>query len=434
MLVEFTVRNYRSFRDRFTWSMEPEERLSERDDAVNEANLMPTDHGPLLRVAAVYGANASGKTNLIRALWELRGHVLGSATDSQAGAGFYFRGFRLDPMKAAEPTELEVVLLHGGRQYRYGARVAPDRVVSEWLWSSEPGAEQEELGFERDAQAYRVGPGWPRDEALEARTRSDALHLSVLAQFNHAVGSQVVGWFLRLNIINGLSSMSLDDTVRMLDDPRAAAAIRALVRNADFGLADIRAEREELPRRPPELSPDLYAIYQRYQPTRLVFERNAVGPDGESRSYTFEAGDESAGTLKVAQLAGPVLEALMNGSVLVVDELDARLHTLLAMEIVKLFQDPASNPHGAQLLFASHDTNLLTRSLLRRDQLWFAEKDRKTGASDLYSLAEVRDDGGKRVRNDRSYERDYLQGRYGAVPFFGNLRALVGQALTEDES
>lgn len=116
-----------------------------------------------------------------------------------------------------------------------------------------------------------------------------------------------------------------------------------------------------------------------------------------------------------------------------IDEFDARLHTLLAKQLVELFQDPATNPHDAQLVFTSHDTNLLTRTLLRRDQLWFVEKSKKTHASDLYSLAEFRLDDGKAVRNDARYEQDYLQGKYGAIPCFGNLKALLADTLGDKD-
>jgi hypothetical protein len=146
------------------------------------------------------------------------------------------------------------------------------------------------------------------------------------------------------------------------------------------------------------------------------------------------ATDESAGTVKAVALAGPIIEALAHGSTLVIDEFDARLHTLLAKQLVELFQDPLTNPHDAQLIFTSHDTNLLTRTLLRRDQLWFVEKSHKTHASDLYSLAEFRLEDGSRIRNDARYEVDYLQGKYGAIPFFGNLKAQLGEALTETDT
>lgn len=139
--------------------------------------------------------------------------------------------------------------------------------------------------------------------------------------------------------------------------------------------------------------------------------------------------DESAGTIRAFELAGPLVEVLAGGDIVIIDEFDARLHTLLSKQLVELFQDSVTNPRDAQLIFASHDTNLLTRTLLRRDQLWFVEKSRKTQASSLYSLAELRLDDGKAVRNDARYEVDYLQGKYGAIPFFGNLHAILGETI-----
>lgn len=194
-----------------------------------------------------------------------------------------------------------------------------------------------------------------------------------------------------------------------------------MIRGLDFGIDEIQIEHE----------PNASAIATRLmlsangppEPLRLVAIRQGIRFDLKS--------DESAGTNKAVALVGPIFAALSQGGILVIDEFDARLHTLLAKQLVELFQDPATNPHDAQLVFTSHDTNLLTRTLLRRDQLWFVEKSHKTHASDLYSLAEFRQSDGKAVRNDARYEADYLNGRYGAIPFFGNLKALLGEALSE---
>lgn len=417
MLVELTLRNYRSFLDRFTWSLEPETRLAERDDAVNEANLHHEPGGDLLKVSALYGANASGKSNLLRALTDLRQHVLGSASEAQAGDGFHWRPFRLstDP----EPIELEVVAVRDGMTFRYGVLATPKAVQEEWLYLRAPESAEESLAFYRRGKAYETGPAWPRDGALEARTRPDALHLSVAAQFNHEVAEPILGWFRAIHNVGSATASGFSHTAKLLDDPKAGEAIRALVRKADLGIVDLQARVDPV---------------QSTHAPRPLFTHRFQDEQGTIRREIFEAEDESAGTVKLAAFAGPVIEALHRGSLLVVDEIDARLHTLLTMEVIRLFQDPVSNPHGAQLLFATHDTNLLTRSLLRRDQIWFTEKNRSTGATDLYSLAEVKLPDGRSVRNDRNYERDYLQGRYGAVPFFGNLRALVGLALDDGSS
>ena len=127
---------------------------------------------------------------------------------------------------------------------------------------------------------------------------------------------------------------------------------------------------------------------------------------------------ESEGTKKVIEISGPIFDTLNEGKTLIVDELDAKLHPLLTRNIVLLFMDPEKNRHGAQLIFATHDTNLLDLEIVRRDQIWFAEKD-KVESTDIYSLVEFKDEDGKKVRNDRDIKRDYIRGRYGAIPFIG---------------
>jgi len=127
---------------------------------------------------------------------------------------------------------------------------------------------------------------------------------------------------------------------------------------------------------------------------------------------------ESEGTKKVIELSGPIFDTLNSGKILIVDELDAKLHPLLTRNFVLLFMNPQCNPNGAQLIFATHDTNLLVLDIIRRDQIWFAEKD-KIESTDMYSLVEFKDEDGKKVRNDRDIKRDYIRGRYGAIPFVG---------------
>ena len=429
MLVELTVENYRSFQKRVTWSMEPEPGWRARDEEVNTSNVMDTADGPLLRVAGLYGANASGKTNLIRVLYELRLHVLTSASESQAGDGFQFEPFRLAKERSFAPTTVEIVVMIDRTQFRYALTATPTKVEEEGLWLRVAGEDDEVLAFHRKEGRYENGAAWDRDAAVEDRTRLDALHISVAAQFNHPVALQFVEWFRGCHVVNGLSNLSSTRTAALLADPDTAGAVKEMIRQADFGVVDVRVEPQDGRRLPSGLPEDARELFMKHMPPLLVFDHTVSGSDGASVNVSFEAEDESAGTLKIAYLAGPVIDALRTGGVLVIDEFDARLHTLLTMEVVRMFQDPTSNPNNAQLLFASHDTNLLTRCLLRRDQLWFVEKDRRTGSSDLYSLVEVRLDDGRKVRNDRRYEEDYLQGRYGAVPFFGNLRALVGREL-----
>jgi predicted ATPase len=431
MLVEFTIENYRSLRDRATWSMEPEPRLSERDAEVNQANIFRAGDVDLLAVAGVYGANASGKSNVIRAIFMLRAAVLNSSKESQAGEGFPVEPFKLDPAYAQRPCALEAVGLIGARQFRYLAEFTAASVVREGLWFREAAAEEEQLAYMREGDAYTVGSAWSQDIELERRTRSDALHLSVAAQFHNAAAESVVGWFRDLRVINTLAHLNNRQTAAMLGDPVTARLVRALLQSADLGIVDVRAEQytgDDLPDNLPAARRT--ALLRR--PPRLVFTHRCAAGLGVEAEVRFDEDEESAGTLKLAQLAGAIVHALHRGTPLIVDEIDARLHTLLTLEIIRLFQDESTNPRRAQLLFATHDTNLITRTLLRRDQVWFTEKDRATGATALYSLAEIRQGDGKVVRNDRNYEADYLQGRYGAIPFFGDLRGTLSDLMPRD--
>lgn len=216
-------------------------------------------------------------------------------------------------------------------------------------------------------------------------------------------------------------------TLQLLEDEHHRATICALVRRLDFGIDDLQAS--DLP-----LSEEVSRVFDALKTALPRFNPSDIGRLRQLKAIrqgvSFDlTQDESAGTAMAVTLIGPIVDALARGGVLVIDEFNARLHTLLAKQLLELFQDRSTNPNDAQLIFTSHDTNLLTRTLLRRDQLWFAEKSHKTHSSDLYSLAEFRFDDGKGVRNDARYEVDYLQGRYGAIPFFGNLKAILGDDL-----
>ena len=433
MLIELSVANFRSFRERVTLSLEAEPRISERDKAVDERNVAHTPDGDLLRVVGIYGANASGKSNLITALATLRALVLNSAREGQMGDELPAAPFRLDAESLTAPSEIEVVFVHHKIQVRYGAAFTTTRVEREWLFVRPAGAEEEERWFERTRDTFETGGAWVRDPGLEQKTRDEALHISAAAAWKHAQAQRILGWFKdTLRVLNGVEgNIPSDTTIQLLNDERHRKTICALIRRLDFGIDDLRTEDDPL---------DLQLL-QYIESIKLPTGWRKQKQEGASQRLVairqgipFDlANDESAGTAKAVALAGPIVDALAHGGILVIDEFDARLHTLLAKQLVELFQEPSTNPHDAQLVFTSHDTNLLTRTLLRRDQLWFVEKSHKTHASDLYSLAEFHLDDGKSVRNDARYEVDYLQGKYGAIPFFGNLKALLGETLADTE-
>ena len=418
MLIEFTVGNFKSFRDRTTFSMIAAN-LTSDDPALDRDNVVPMKKDlRLLKSAAVYGANASGKSNLGLALKFMRQFVLDSAREASNPAEGGLEPFLLHLESREQPSFFEMIFLTGGRQYRYGFEADRSHVVSEWLFHV-PKTKEVAL-FVREGQEIDVRTGLKEGRGLETRTRPAALFLSVTALFNSPLGQELQLWFGNLVVTTGLQ----DDqhqafTLRCLQVPNQKKDILALVKALDLGIEDLVALKptiEDLPHDMPEnAKKQMVATFAE----RIYAVHYVMGP--ENRLKPVEIFDldlqESQGTRKLIALAGPLHSILAHGQVMFVDELDARLHPLMTRRIIEMFHSPLTNPKGAQLIFATHDTNLLDKSLFRRDQIWFAEKDQQ-GATHLASLSEYR------VRNDAAFEKNYLEGRYGAIPFLGDLTRL----------
>lgn len=427
MLIEFTVGNFRSFKKPVTLSFSAAKPIKEHRDE----NVFSAGRFNLLRSAAVYGANASGKSNLLSALVFMRHFVLTSSKDTQASEPIGVVPFLLDSESAGSPSHFEVAFVRDGATYRYGFEVNKKEVVAEWLFRSQKVAASPL--FLRDADGIQVKPKFPEGQGLEKKTRPNALFLSVCAQFNGEMATSVLTWFRGIVPVHGLMDRGYTRrAIEMLSDANAKVRLLSLLREADLGIEDILVSEEEIdntdllkmlseegvrrlqPSLKERVKKSLSSVHARYDSGRRV----------GSISMDFNSA-ESAGTEKFLALAGPVLGALSDGGVVVVDELDAQLHPLLSMSLVRLFNSKLKNPRNAQLLFATHDTNLLRHGGLRRDQIWFVEKDQQE-SSDLYSLAEFKQPDGSKVRNDASFQKDYLEGRYGAIPFLGDLGSQLG--------
>jgi len=411
MLIEFTVGNFKSFRDKTTFSMIAANLRSD-DPALDQDNVIPVKKDlRLLKSAAVYGANASGKSNLGLALKFMRQFVLSSSREASAPAASGSEPFLLNREMWERPSFFEVIFLLDEIQYRYGFEVDRNYVISEWLFYV-PKTKEVAL-FTREEQAVSARTGFKEGKGLEVRTRREALFLSVTAHFNGPMAQKVQDWFRHFTVTTGLEDDYQDYTLECLRQPQQRDEIVALLRGLDLGLEKVLLLEPPSPPIPSGwrlnkgelssgLSPGIYALHS-------VGEQDVV-------SFFLDT-HESQGTRKLVMMAGPLLSILFHGGVLFVDELDARLHPMMTRRIIELFHSPLTNPKGAQLIFATHDTNLLDKSLFRRDQIWFAEKDQQ-GATHLASLAEYR------VRNDAAFEKNYLEGRYGAIPFLGDLTRL----------
>ena len=457
MLIEFNVANYRSFRDEVTFSMVASPLKAEGGEPdVRNQFAAPGDIS-LLTSAAIYGANASGKSNLIAAINFMRNFAINSSSSTEKTGGIDVEPFRLSTQTEAEPSYFEVVFIIEEQHFRYGFEVTPKQVVTEWLHvvptireSSLFDFDDDEITlFERERDDIVLGERFEAEgRDLAAKTRPNALFLSVGAQFNGKTAQMVLEWFRSLRVTTGLRPMDQNMrhfTESQLSDEDSDEDIKDFIRQLDLGIKDILIEKvivpiPDLPSPPDDAPENVRRLYSALGNVQKLLqeaeefeemEQSAVRTvhlkmDDEghpaARDLFYLDRHESEGTKKLFALSGPLTDTLKNGKVLIIDELDARLHPLLTQQIVRLFNDPEKNANGAQLVFTTQDTSLLDYQLLRRDQIWFTEKDHQ-GASHLYSLVEFK------IDNDAPFERDYIQGRYGAIPFLGNIR----QVFLEDE-
>ena len=439
MIIEFSVGNYRSFKERVTLSMVAAN-TNARDPNININNTIKiSDKLTLLTSAAIYGANASGKSNVVQALAFMRKLVLTSANESQTGEPIAVEPFRLSTETEKEPSFFEIVFIKNNIQYRYGFEVNFSKVISEWLFSV-PIAREVTL-FTREKDKINPSPKYFKEgKGLDVNTRSNALFLSVVAQLNGEIAQSILNWFRRIGIVSGLDDTAYRVfTIRQLFQGKYKDSIIKLVKNLDIdidGIKGIKLEKTQFTL-PPEMPEEIRALFIKNLKAGDVFmvktkhpKLNAEGKPVGSVTFDMDF-NESHGTQKSFYLAGPIIDTLTSGKVLIVDEMEARLHPILTRELIRLFNSIDTNPKRAQLIFTTHDTNLLSNKLFRRDQIWFIEKD-TFYASHLYSLAEIKVEDIK-VRNDASFEDNYLQGRYGAIPFIGKMQTIEQERKPDED-
>ena len=363
MIIQFSIANYLSFKEPTTLSLaatslrEPEAEASGVSFELDDINLK------LLKSAVVFGANASGKSNLIKALHFFKDFVFNSFKALQSDEQISVEPYRLNAASAKEPSMMEMVMAVEGNIFRYGFEVTPTAVCKEWLYrkACKPRSKEIEL-FYRENGLFNVHAKYNQAQELvnKKMIRDNALLLSTLAQFNDPTAVSLIRWLGETQCLSDQDETNIwKDALKHLDDP-----------NDNDG--------------------------------------NKTG----DVSFPFEV-NESEGTLKYFSFAYPILHALDAGTRLIIDELGAKLHPTLLEHIVGLFNNATTNPRNAQLIFTTHDTNLLSSHLFRRDQIWFTQKD-IYGASRLFSLAEYK------VRSNAPFERDYLLGKFGATPIIGN--------------
>lgn len=419
MLIQFRVENHRSLRDEQILSMV----ATKLGDAADQRLLPAAELGEaLLPAVAIYGANASGKTNVLHSLAFMCRAVRRSHRQWEPETGPPREPFMLSGRQSA-PSLYEMDIRLEGVRYRYGFVLGETRVEEEWLYAWP--RKRKQTWFTREGDNFEFGKRLVgENETIQRVTRSNSLFLSAAAQNNHPQLRPLFRWFQAAHfelhrsrvtrlLPNRLTMLRPDAQGSLFPEDesiqQSRASIVRLLQAADIGILDVKIEPG---RRDHHGVPIL----------DLLFLHKTEGP---GVWLPLEA--ESAGTITLLEIATQLVEVLQSGGFLCIDELEASLHPVLALELLRLFHDREHNPRGAQLIFTTHDTNLLGNVLgeppLRRDQIWFTEKD-NAGATHLYPLTDFH------PRKEENLERGYLQGRYGAMPFLGDLLAPL--VITED--
>jgi len=422
MLIEFRVANFRSFEEEQTISL-----VASKDEK-HPDNMIPCEKSNLLKAAAIYGSNASGKSNLVKAIGVARQFVRNSAT--RMNVGDKIRGivpFRLDADSRMKPSSFEMTVVVDGTRFNYSFSATSDRVHDERLVAYAPRAQRWferrfDLETKQTVWAFR-GPLRAEERILKEKTRDNGLVLSRGAELNIKPLSELFLWFRRLWVFDlsdqPVGLIMMETAKRIKEDPVFANRVIQMTRHADLGIDAVTVAEESF--RAEEFPTEMKALLSEKAMHEVLTTRLVVHTTHRilhsNAQVEFDLGeDESNGTKRFFSLAGPILDALDNGAVVVVDELDCSLHPLLTRKLIELFQSPEANKKGAQLIFVTHDSTLMDPELFRRDQIWMVEKN-SSGASELFSLYDF--DTKDRPRNTEAFQRNYLAGRYGGVPKFG---------------
>lgn len=399
MLINFTVGNFRSFKEKKTLSMEASSitELKERVITKGKHKLLPS--------AVIYGANSSGKSNLIKAMEKFQDLIKDSAKLNSTDS-LNIEPFLLNPNTEKEPSYFEIEVYIKNDIYRYGFLADSKKIYEEWLYETKEGKVAEKCLFIRTEEGIGVEEYFKEGEGLEEKTRDNALFLSVVDNNNGEIAKKVFLEITSLFIISGIEHERFSKLTNiMCDSNNVKSSINDLLNKFDLGFDEFKIPKNK------ELAKLIkaYTIHYKYNDNGHII--------GKTQFNMQE--NESSGTNKLFDLIAFIYVALLTGSTLIIDELDAKLHPILTRKLISLFNDPEANSGNAQLIFATHDSYLLSNKIFRRDQIWFTEKD-KTEATDLYSLVEFKEPDGTKVRKDNSYEKDYINGRYGAIPYIKN--------------
>lgn len=426
MLLEFSIENFLSFKDLNTLSLIAAKSFKEHLDT---HTIQLDNKIKLLKSAVLYGNNASGKSNFLEAMAFMKATVINSFRDAlveNSDKKFPLEKFVLNTKTEKESSFFEISFIQNGIKYRYGFEIDYNEVVAEWLYHT---TSKEVYLFKRDYQKIEVNKtAFKEGLGKEENAKENVLFLTLIAQLNGKISNEIVSWFKNFNHINGihdrghkrytidklksdkqffnwalhfikyLEITNLSTTVEEVNDVNLET-LRD--KEKDEEIISLLTSIQKIQAKQPKRD-QLITYHRKYDENNLFID---------SVPFNFD-NQESEGTKKLLYLLGPWYDTLRNGKILVIDELDSRLHSNLTLKLVDFFHK--FNMNNAQLIFAVHDISILNRDTFRRDQIWFVEKN-QFGASELFSLADFKTE---KVRKKSAFDKNYIEGKYGAVPYF----------------
>ena len=429
MLISFKVKNFRSFHQEQTFSMQAYERhglgLNTHAWATQRADIPY-----VLKNAVIFGANASGKSNFLKAIQFMKGFVLQSVTVANPGVEANLVPFLLNEDSRKEPTLFEIELLIEGVRYQYGFSLLQKKVLEEYLIAYPKKNPQtwfcRQWNDEAQKYEYKYSTHFKGNKKTwEETTRESVLYLSTAVALNSVQLRPIYDWFgSQLVVINDVETLNQRFTIEQIKSGKHKDNVVELLKSADLSISSIELQKRKTPAKN-------VVFDTRSETVKIneeVIEEDIVlfGHQTDEGTVYLPINFESAGTQKFFQLAGPLIDILSKKVTILIDELDTSLHPMLVEKIVELFETVSDKTEGAQLIFTTHCESLLENNtsdtgispLLRRDQVWFVSKDH-THASTLYSLLEFK------VRNNESVREGYRRGRFDGIPMIENLRFSV---------
>ncbi len=423
MLIEFNVGNYRSFWERQSLKMTADSKPELREQNTFKTGVSGVPD--LLRSAVVYGPNAAGKSNLIQAMRFMQDFVMLSAKESQEGEKIDLQPFLFNEQGRGEACEFEVLFIHNKVRFQYGFAATQEHVTEEWLFAYPEGRPQRwfarKFDPKTDEGSWTFGTKFTGPKKLWQRaTRKNALFLSTAIQLNCEQLRPVFSWFQRLEVIEHGMYLHPGISIEECMDEAGKEKILAFMNAADLSIQDVHIETRTFSEKdlPDDMPPDLKEVLRKQMAEQKYKKVKFLHPVHKTnRDIGLPIEEESYGTRKLFAYAGPWLDLLSTGRILFVDEFDNNLHSKIIVYLLGLLHNSKANKKNGQVVFTTHNTSFLDQKLLRRDQVWFVEKN-KQNATNLYPLSDFS------PRKGEALQKGYLQGRYGALPYVGRFHGV----------